>query len=173
MFFFVFFFLWERSPFIFRLKNDIKFSGKRNIIFPDDTKKIIFQCNIFWKDHLFRTFGKRKYFFLCSEFVFLNGECGNLKVVNDGEELTRNINQKKNSNVSQEPVDVHTVTNVGETVSSITRYKIVKQLGKYYFSCGLVLNNLKDKKLFFDQTNRNRFDLISARRAGIAPLCRI
>ena len=28
-------------------------------------------------------------------FVFINKECGNLKVVNDDEELTRNINQKK------------------------------------------------------------------------------
>ena len=38
-------FFWERSSFIFRLKNKIIFSGKRNIIFPDDTRKIIFQCN--------------------------------------------------------------------------------------------------------------------------------
>ena len=34
-------------------------------------------------------------------FVFINKECGNLKVVNDDEELTRNINQKKKLDVSQ------------------------------------------------------------------------
>ena len=32
---------------------------------------------------------------------FINKECGNLKVVNDDEELTRNINQKKKLDVSQ------------------------------------------------------------------------
>ena len=39
----------------------------RSIIFTDDAGKIIFQCNFFCKDHLFRTFGKRK----CG---FLNGD---------------------------------------------------------------------------------------------------
>ena len=34
-------------------------------------------------------------------FVFINKEWGNLKVVNDDEELTRNINQKKKLDVSQ------------------------------------------------------------------------
>ena len=34
-------------------------------------------------------------------FVFIDEECGNLKVVNDDEELTRNINQKKKLDVSQ------------------------------------------------------------------------
>ena len=48
-------------------------------------------------------------------FVFVNEECGNLKVVNDGGELTRDINQKNKSDVSQNPVDVHFVTNVGES----------------------------------------------------------
>ena len=41
---------WERSYFIFRLKNKTIFSGKRNIIFPDSTtRKIIFQCDFFGK----------------------------------------------------------------------------------------------------------------------------
>ena len=40
---------WERSSFIFRLKNKIIFSGKRNIIFPDDTRNIIFQWGCFGK----------------------------------------------------------------------------------------------------------------------------
>ena len=34
-------------------------------------------------------------------FAFINKECGNLKVVNDDAELTRNINQKKKLDVSQ------------------------------------------------------------------------
>ena len=38
-------------------------------------------------------------------FVSINEECGNLKVVNDGGELTRDSNQKKKSGV-----DVHFVT---------------------------------------------------------------
>ena len=36
-------FFWERSSFIFRLRGKIIFSGKRNIIFSNNTKKIIFQ----------------------------------------------------------------------------------------------------------------------------------
>ena len=41
-------FSWERSSFLLRLKNKMIFSRKR-IIFPDSTKKIIFQHNFFWK----------------------------------------------------------------------------------------------------------------------------
>ena len=53
--------------------------------------------------------------------VFIDEECGNLIVVNDDEKLTRNINQKKNSDVLQYPIDVHTVTNVvREILSSVT-----------------------------------------------------
>ena len=35
--------------FLFVSKNKIIFSGKRNIIFPDNTRKIIFQCDLFGK----------------------------------------------------------------------------------------------------------------------------
>ena len=46
----------RNSSFIFHLKSKIIFSGKRNIMFPDDTRKIIFQCDFFGKtifsDHL-------------------------------------------------------------------------------------------------------------------------
>ena len=42
-------FLKERSSFIFRLTRKIIFSGKRSIIFPDNTRKIIFQHNLFGK----------------------------------------------------------------------------------------------------------------------------
>ena len=45
-------------------------------------------------------------------FVFIN----NLKVVSDGGELSRNINQKRKSDVSQ-PVDVNSVTNAGQSIS--------------------------------------------------------
>ena len=50
---------WERSSFIFRLRCKIIYSGKRSMIFPDNTRKI--PARFFWKDHLFRTSGKRKY----------------------------------------------------------------------------------------------------------------
>ena len=43
------YYFWERSPFIFHLKNKIIFSGKRDTIFPDNTRKIIFQCDFFGK----------------------------------------------------------------------------------------------------------------------------
>ena len=36
-----------------------------------------------------------------TRFVFIDEECGNLLVVIDGAELTRNINQRKKSNVLQ------------------------------------------------------------------------
>ena len=39
----------ERLSFIFRLTCKIIFSGKRNIIFPDNTRKIIFRRNFFGK----------------------------------------------------------------------------------------------------------------------------
>ena len=103
-------------------------------------------------------------------FAFINEECGNLKVVSDDGELARDINQKKKSDVSQKPVDVHSVTNVDEIISSITKYNIVNQLGKRDFSYGSVVNNLKDRKRFFHQMDRNLFDPIPARR--ILP-CRI
>ena len=48
-------FFWERSSFIFRLRCKIIFSRKRNMIFPNNTRKIIFQQGFFSKDHLFRT----------------------------------------------------------------------------------------------------------------------
>ena len=85
-------------------------------------------------------------------FVFINEEYGNLKVVNDCGELNRNMNQKKKSDVSQKPVDVHSVTNVGESIFSITMHNIVNQLGKHHFSYGSVVNNLKDRKLLLDAT---------------------
>ena len=43
-------FFWEISSFNFRLKNKIIFSGWSSIVFPDNTRKIIFQCNFFGKN---------------------------------------------------------------------------------------------------------------------------
>ena len=51
----------------------------------------------------------------------------------------------KNSSVLQWSLDVHYVTNaVGESISTATMWNIVNQLGKHDFSCGEVVNNLKD-----------------------------
>ena len=36
---------------------------------------------------------------------------------------------------------------VGESISSVTMWNIVSQLGKHDFSCGAVVNNLKDREL--------------------------
>ena len=55
-----------RKVIIFCLKNKIIFSGKRNIIFPNDTRKIIFHCNCFGKtifsEHLEKIWKKNWWF---------------------------------------------------------------------------------------------------------------
>ena len=43
-------FFWERSFFIFRLRCKIIFLGKINMIFPDNTRKMIFQRDFFGKN---------------------------------------------------------------------------------------------------------------------------
>ena len=71
---------------------------------------------------------------------------------------------KRRSQAFCKPVDVHSVTNaIGESISSISIWNILNQLGKYDFSGGPVLNYLKERQLSSNQTNRNRFDLIPAR----------
>ena len=88
--------------------------------------------------------------------VFIEEEGGNFQVVNDGRDPTRNINQKKKSDVLQ---DVHSVINVaGKSVSSITMWTIVNQLGKH--DGVSVVSNLKIRELFSDKMNKNRFDPI-------------
>ena len=72
IYFHVFFFS-ERSCLILCLRNKIISSGKRNIIFTDSARKIIFQCNLF--DHLFRTFGKKNMFFVPLVFIFTKMRC--------------------------------------------------------------------------------------------------
>ena len=52
------------------------------------------------------------------------------------------------------PVDVHSMTNAkGESISSISTWNIVNQLGEYDFSYELVINNLKERQPFSDQIN--------------------
>ena len=79
-------------------------------------------------------------------------------------ESLREILTKRRSQTFCKPVDVHFVTNaIGKSISSISIWNIVNQLGRYDFSFGLVVNNLKERQRFSDQMNRNRFDLILAR----------
>ena len=62
---------------------------------------------------------------------------------------------KRRSQVFYKPVDVHSVTNaIGESISSITMWNIVNQLGKFDFSCGSVVNHLKERQFFSDQMNK-------------------
>ena len=71
---------------------------------------------------------------------------------------------KRRSQTFCKPVDVHFVTNViGESIYSISIWNILNHLGRYDFSFGLVVNNLKERQRFSDHMNRNRFDLILAR----------
>ena len=96
--------------------------------------------------------------------VLINEECLYL-IVNDGEELIKNIKQKTKSDVLQQPIDIQPVANVvDESISSKTMRIIVNQIGKHDFSCGLVVNNLKDIKPFSNQINRNHFNPILTRR---------
>ena len=82
--------------------------------------------------------------------AFINEECGNLIVVNDGGELTENISQKK-VDVLEYPINVHLVTNVvGESISSLAcGIFIVKQLGKHDFSYDFLLSNKYEKQEMF------------------------
>ena len=62
--------------------------------------------------------------------VFIDEKCGNLKVV------IESLLEIK-SDLLHAYIDVHSVTNaVGESISSISKWKIVNQLGKHDFSCG-------------------------------------
>ena len=89
--------------------------------------------------------------------VLINEECGDLKVVANGRQLTANINQMKKPDILQ----AHSVINaIGDSISSISIWNIENQLGKYDFS---IVNNLKGRQLFPDQIKRNHFDLILAR----------
>ena len=82
--------------------------------------------------------------------MLISEDFGNPNVAVDGRELTRNI-KKRRSKTFCKPVDVHSVKNViDESIASIRTWNIVNQLGKYDFSCGWVVNNLKERQLFSD-----------------------
>ena len=54
---------------------------------------------------------------------------------------------KRRSQTFYKPVDVHSVTNaIGQSISSKGIWNIVNQLDKYDFSCGSVVNNLKERQ---------------------------
>ena len=77
--------------------------------------------------------------------MFIDEECENLVVANDGEELPRNINQNKKLEV----LDARYLTDIiGELSSPITMWNIVNRLGKHNFSCVSVLNKLKERRFF-------------------------
>ena len=57
-------FFWGRSSFLLCLKSKIIFSGKINIIFPDNTRKIIFQCNFFERPSFQNIWKKKILFFV-------------------------------------------------------------------------------------------------------------
>ena len=61
-------FFWERSSFIFRLRCQIRFSGKRIMIYPDNTRKIIFPGNFFGKT-IFSGRVEKKCGFPCNDSV--------------------------------------------------------------------------------------------------------
>ena len=53
---------------------------------------------------------------------------------------------KRRSQAFYKPVGVHSVTNaIGESIPSISIWNIVNKLVKYDFSCGSVINNLKER----------------------------
>ena len=101
--------------------------------------------------------------------VFIDEECGNLIVVNDGGELIRN-KQKKKSDV------LHSLEMFpNKQIKCCRREYLCSNHVEYLLSISYVsmifleiffyyrANNLKDRKLFSDQMNRNRFDSILAR----------
>ena len=96
--------------------------------------------------------------------MIVKEELDGIDINDSGGELARNINKKKKSGVLQAYIDVHSMTNGIGDISSISMWNIVNQLGKYDLLCESVVNNLKEKKLPA-QMNRNRFDLILARRS--------
>ena len=74
-------FFWQRSSFIFRLRGNIILSGERNIIFVDNTRKIIFQRKFFEKTIFSRCLEKEIYFSSSAHSAdFIFAEFSNLVV---------------------------------------------------------------------------------------------
>ena len=65
--------------------------------------------------------------------VLIDEKCGDLKVVVDCGERTRNISQQ----TFRKPTDAHSETHtIGESVCSVSMWNIVNHLGKHDFACG-------------------------------------
>ena len=72
---------------------------------------------------------------------------------------------KRRTQTFYKPVDVHSLRNaIGDSISSTSIWNIGNQLGKYDYCYGWIVNNLKERQLLSDQMNRNRLDLILAKR---------
>ena len=65
------------------------------------------------------------------------------------------------------------LTDVGESISSVTIYNIVNQLDKHDPCCGAVKNNLKDRKRFLIKRIEILLTQFLLGMAGIVPPCRI
>ena len=84
--------------------------------------------------------------------VFIYAECGNLKVLFGGRAFARNISKEKKPEVLRAYIWLY-----------FFMFSIENWLGD--FSCGgLVVNNLKEKKLLSNQMNNNHFRLILVRK---------
>ena len=57
--------------FYFPPRKSIIFSRKRNVIFPDGTRKIIFRCDFFLERPSFQNIWKKKIGFLCSKYYLI------------------------------------------------------------------------------------------------------
>ena len=62
---------------------------------------------------------------------------------------------------------------IGESISSVTMWNIVNQLGKYEFSCGAVVNNLKNRELVVIKRRELVLTQFLLDMTGIVPACRI
>ena len=88
--------------------------------------------------------------------MLINEECENPKIVVDGGELTRNINQNKKPDILQAcrcPL-CDKCYRQEYFFNKQFKYCVRDQLGRYNFSLGLVVNNLKERQRFSDQMNR-------------------
>ena len=82
------------------------------------------------------------------KLMLINQDCWNPHVVVDGGEVARYINQQKKPDVL--PVCSCPICDnaIDKSISSIAS-GILWILGKYNFSCGSIVNNLKERQLFF------------------------
>ena len=69
----------------------------------------------------------------------------------------RNINQKKKSDILQQSIDIHYLTNAaGERISLITLWNIVNWLSKHDFAC-VGGKQLERQEFFFSSNDQKSF----------------